>query len=83
MLNGVGAAPLFRTIGTMEPSGLQKATDSKLPWSKVFDWMRTAPGERNLLAWARAVKSTLGVTFVGEVEWSIVTTPRQVLHPPR
>src|SRR5260370_348435 len=51
MLNDVGAPPLFRTIRTMEPSELWKATDSKLPWSKVFDWMRTAPEERNLLAW--------------------------------
>ncbi len=80
-VNGVAAG--FSTSMAIEPSELRKATCSRGVSADEIESMRRAPRATNLLAWARAVKSTVGMTVVGDVEWSIVTTPRQSVQPPK
>ncbi len=68
---------------TIEPSELRKATCLSGDSSEAMESMRRAPGATKLLAWARAVKSTVGATVVGDFEWSMVTMPRQFVQPPK
>ncbi len=68
---------------TIEPSELRKATCLRGDSSDEVESMRRAPGATKLLVWARAVKSTVGVTVAGDFEWSMVTTPRQSVQPPK
>src|SRR5260370_42589637 len=83
MLKVTARSPGLSARNTIEPSALRKATCLSGESPDEVESMRSAPGATNLLAWASAVKSTVGMTTVGDLEWSMVTTPRQVVHPLR